>query len=242
MPSYVIETSGLTKRFGDVVAVDGVSLKIGKGEFWGLMGLNGAGKSTLLNILTGQLKPDKGSAKVLGLSPMTQPIEVKRKIGIVPEIESPPSFLTPKEYLHYVGLVRDIPDIEKKAEHWLDYLDLREYQDQLGKNLSKGTKQRLMLAAAFIHEPKVLLLDEPFIGLDPYHQDIVTKHLRGFIKKGGTVFICTHILEIAEKICTNVSIISKGRIIVSGTLKELKSENETLREAFLRHTGRAAEE
>lgn len=232
----VIETDKLTKTFGDLVAVDSVSFDVKKGELFGLLGPNGAGKTTLLKLLTGQLNPTKGSASVLEIEPHQNPVEVKEKIGIVPEVESPPSFLTGMEYLFYVGLIREIEGIEKKAKNWIEFLDMSDVQDVLGKDMSKGTKQRLMLAAAFIHDPPLLFLDEPFIGLDPYHQKRVKEYLLDYLKKGGTIFMCTHILEIAEKMCTKIAIISRGKIVALGTLDELIDEGQALDSAFIKYT------
>ena len=240
MASNVVETKDLTRKFGDLVAVNQVSLNIGPGELFGLLGPNGAGKTTLLKLLTGQLEPDGGYSNVLGVDPTKNPIEVKERVGIVPEVESPPSFLTPKEYLQYVGLIRELDECEEKAEYWLDFLDLSEVQNVLGKDLSKGTKQRLMLGASFIHQPQLLFLDEPFIGLDPFHQMKVKEYLGEYLTKGGTIFMCTHILEIAEKMCHRIAIIHRGRIVACGTVNELTKGNEALDSAFLRLTGRTS--
>jgi len=236
MKDHVITTSELTKKYGDLVAVDRITLTIEKGELFGLLGPNGAGKTTLLKLLSGQLEPDKGHSQVLGINPAEDPIAVKGSIGIVPEVESPPSFLTSMEYLQYIGLIRELKDIEKKAKQWIEYLDLQDAADVPGKDLSKGTRQRLMLGAAFIHEPKLLFLDEPFIGLDPYHQKKVKEYLSGYLKNGGTIFMCTHILEIAEKMCTRIAIINHGKIVALGTQSELTQEKESLDSAFLRLT------
>ncbi|MDY6966471.1 MAG: ABC transporter ATP-binding protein, partial [Halobacteriota archaeon] len=157
-------------------------------------------------------------------------------IGIVPEVESPPSFLTAREYLSYIGLIRDIEGIEGKMKDLIEFLDIGDFQDMIGKDMSKGTKQRLMLAAAFIHEPPLLFLDEPFIGLDPYHQKRVKEYLLNYLKEGGTIFMCTHILEIAEKMCTRIAIMDHGKIVATGTVDELTGEGETLDRAFLRYT------
>jgi ABC-2 type transport system ATP-binding protein len=239
MASNVIETKELIKKFGDLTAVNKVSLVAKKGEIFGLLGPNGAGKTTLLRILTGQLEPTNGTARVLGLNPVNEPIAVKSKVGIVPEIESPPSFLTGKEYLHYIGLIRDMDGIEKKAEYWLDFFDMNDVSDVLGKDMSKGTKQKLMLSAAFIHEPSLLFLDEPFIGLDPYHQKQVKEYMKKYLNNGGTIFMCTHILEIAEKMCSKIAIINHGKIVASGTLPNITKKGESLNSAFLRYTGKA---
>lgn len=232
----VIEAERLTKSFGDLVAVDELSFDIKKGELFGLLGPNGAGKSTLLKILTGQLNPSGGNSNVLGIDPSEDPVAVKVNIGIVPEVESPPSFLTAREYLSYIGLIRDIEGIEGKMKDLIEFLDIGDFQDMIGKDMSKGTKQRLMLAAAFIHEPPLLFLDEPFIGLDPYHQKRVKEYLLNYLKEGGTIFMCTHILEIAEKMCTRIAIMDHGKIVATGTVDELTGEGETLDRAFLRYT------
>ena len=239
--NIAIKTTSLTRTFGELVAVDHISLEVKKGELFGFLGPNGAGKTTLLKLLTGQLEPTSGQAEVLGLDPAKYPIDVKAKVGIVPEIEQPPSFLTAKEYLHYIGLIRSITGIEAKAKHWLSFLEMEEFQDVLCKDMSKGTKQRVMLASAFVHEPPLLFLDEPFIGLDPYYQRKVREYLEGYLKSGGTVFMCTHILELAEKMCTRLAIIHRGSIVAVGTPGDLKREGEDLDNAFLRYTGRSLE-
>jgi ABC-2 type transport system ATP-binding protein len=235
----VIDIRNLTKKFGDLKAVNKVSLNVNKGEIFGLLGPNGAGKTTLLKSLTGQLEPDSGDMKVLGHIPMKESIAVKEKVGIVPEVESPPSFLTGKEYLHYIGLIRDIKDIEDKSRKWIEFFDMSDVQDTMGKDMSKGTRQKLMLAAAFIHKPALLFLDEPFIGLDPFHQKQVQDYLSKYLKGGGTIFMCTHILEIAEKMCTRIAIINHGKIVGMGTLSELTEKNESLNDAFMRYTGKS---
>jgi ABC-2 type transport system ATP-binding protein len=240
MKSSVIQTNDLTRKFGDLVAVNNISLDIQAGELFGLLGPNGAGKTTLLKLLTGQLAPNSGGSNVMGIDPSKESIAVKSTIGIVPEIESPPSFLTPREYFEYIGLIRDLENIQERAEHWIDFLDLSEYQDVPGKDLSKGTRQRVMLGAAFLHKPKLVFLDEPFIGLDPYHQKQVKEYLSSYLKNGGTIFMCTHILEIAEKMCSRIAIINKGKIVACGTLSELTEGEEGLDSAFLRLTGRAS--
>lgn len=238
MVANVIETEKLTKKFGDLIAVDSISLNIKRGELFGLLGPNGAGKTTLLKLLTGQLESTSGHANVLGVDPFSDPIKAKKAVGIVPEIESLPSFLTGLEYLHYVGLIREIEDIEDKAKHWIEFLDMKDMQNLPSKDLSKGTKQKLMLAAAFIHQPQLVFLDEPFIGLDPYYQKQMKEYLLNYLNTGGTIFMCTHILEIAEKMCTRIAIINCGKIMAIGAVDELKKEGEALDTAFLRYTHR----
>ena len=242
MTEIVIETGRLTRNFGEVVAVDGVSFSVNKGEIFGLLGPNGAGKSTLLKLLTGQLDATTGSCMVLGADPSVDPLAVKRGIGIVPEIESPPSFLTGREYLHFIGLVRDMKDIKARTEEWIERMDMKEVATVPCKDLSKGTKQKLMVAAALIHEPPLVFLDEPFSGLDPRYQRLVKEYLEGYLERGGTVFMCTHILEIAEKMCSRLAIIDRGRIVAMGAPGTIGNAEESLDHAFIRLTEKAAAE
>lgn len=238
--SDIIKADSLVRSFGDITAVNDVSFTIGKGELFGLLGANGAGKSTLLKILTGQLEPSSGKCTVLGVDPAADPMEVKRRIGILPEVESPPSFLTGREYLHFIGLVRGIDDIEERTEKWIGMLDMKSYEKVPCKDLSKGTRQKLMFAAALIHEPPLVFLDEPFSGLDPKYQKLFREHIHAYIERGGTAFMCTHLLEIAEKMCTRVGIMSRGRLIAAGKMGEIVRPGEALDSAFLRLTDEEA--
>ncbi len=159
---------------------------------------------------------------------------VKRRVGIVPEVESPPSYLTAHEYLYFVGRVRKVDDLESKIRGWLEYLDLEEAEGTICRDLSKGMRQKLILAAAFLHHPSLLFLDEPFINLDPIYQRKIMDYLRGYTQNGGTVFMCSHILEIAEKLCDHMAIIHKGRIVADGPLAEVKEAHEDLGSLFHR--------
>jgi ABC-2 type transport system ATP-binding protein len=231
----VILAQGVNKHFGDFQALDDISFEIKPREFFGCFGPNGAGKTTLLKILTGQLDKGSGNVVVQDLDVSSDPMGVKRAIGIVPEFESPPSFLTAQEYLHFVGHVRQVADIEKKVAHWMGFFDLFERKNTLCRDLSKGTRQKLMIAAAAIHEPTLLFLDEPFINLDPIYQKKVQDYLLGYIKNGGTIFMCTHLLEIAEKLCTRMAIIDHGKIVGQGDINSLrKKKGEGLNEIFMR--------
>jgi ABC-2 type transport system ATP-binding protein len=238
MSETIITADSLVRRFGDVSAVDGVSFSIGKGELFGLLGENGAGKSTLLRVLTGQLEPTSGRCTVLGVDPAIDPMKVKSLIGILPEVESPPSFLTGREYLHFIGLVRNLDDIEARADQWIDFLDLGQVERVPCKDLSKGTRQKLMFAAALIHEPPLVFLDEPFSGLDPRYQKLFRERLSHYLDRGGTVFMCTHILEIAEKMCSSLGIISQGRLVAVGRPADIIRGGEGLDGAFMRLTER----
>ncbi len=229
-----IFANNISKSFGDYKALDGINLKVKEGEFFGLLGPNGAGKTTLVRILTGQLNQDSGNAEVMNLS-TSDSIEIKRISGIVPEAESPPSFLTTEEFLKFVCRLRSLDNIDSRVSKWLDFFEIEEKKEILCKDLSKGQRQKLMLSAAFIHESKLLFLDEPFINLDPIFQKKVRQYLFSLVKEGCTIFMCTHILDIAEKLCTEVAVINKGKIISQGSLDKIRlKEGEHLEDIFMR--------
>jgi ABC-2 type transport system ATP-binding protein len=230
---YCIEADSLSKRYGETIALNGLSLKIKPGELFGLLGPNGSGKTTTIKILTGQIKPNNGSAKVAGHDPVKEPIKVRELVGIIPEQENPPSFLTAEEYLHFAAKIRKLDKIPERAAHWLKFLEFEDQKDVLCKDLSRGTRQKLMFAQAFIHEPRIAFIDEPVINLDPIIQRKVKDFLLGFVKKGGTIFFSTHVLEIAEEICTRIAVIDKGRVIYEGDVKELKKKKKHLEPLFI---------
>jgi ABC-2 type transport system ATP-binding protein len=238
IPVDIIDIRSVSKRFGNVQALDNVTLKVQEGEFYGLFGPNGAGKTTLLSVLTGQLTPDTGSIRVAGVD-SNDPMELKRRVGVVPEAESPPTFLTAQETLELVCRIHGVDDIKVRVEEWLGFFDIRDKRDVLSKDLSKGQRQKLMLASAFIHEPSLLLLDEPFINLDPIYQRRVRDYLESIVEGGVTVFMCTHILEIAEKLCTRVAVIHEGSIIREGTMEAI-SAGSALEDVFLELVGEGA--
>ena len=226
----LISCSELLKKYDDVLALDSVNLEIEKGEFFGLLGPNGAGKTTLLKILTGQIKTTKGNAKILGMNIEENVIEVKKKIAIVPEQESPPSFLTPKEVLEMVASIRQIKD--PNIEYWIEFFELEPMEGRVCRNLSRGQKQKVMLAAAFISETKLMFLDEPFINLDPIVQTKVRDWLAEYVKNGGTVFLNTHLLENAQRLCDRAAIIHQGKIQSLITMNELEEQNMDLEDLF----------
>jgi len=233
----VIEGRDIVKFYGGMRALDNVSLTVEKGDFFGFFGPNGAGKTTLIRILTGQLEPTKGSVKVLGLDVVKEPMKVKELIGIVPEVESPPTYLTAYEYLYFVGKVRNMKHLENRIDKWLTFFDLEEKKGTICKDMSKGMRQKLMLASAFIHEPKLLFLDEPFINLDPIYQRLLREYLEGYIAGGGTVFMASHILEIAQRLCNKLSIINLGKVVAEGRIDELVKNGDTLERLFMRSVG-----
>lgn len=229
-----IEATHLSKRFGNLTVLNNISLNVSKGEFFGLFGSNGAGKTTLLRILTGQLSADSGEVRTAGYS-ISDPISIKRSVGIVPEAESPPTFLTAREALELSCLLRNLNNVNERVDRWLDFFDLQEKSDVLCRDLSKGQRQKLMLTSAFIHEPSLLFLDEAFINLDPIYQRRLRGYLKSLVEEGRTIFMCTHILEIAEKLCSRVAVIDRGSIVAQGSIDELRSqEGEDLEEIFIR--------
>ncbi len=207
-----IETDGLTKRYGELDALDGLSLTVGEGELFALLGPNGSGKTTTIEILTGQRKPTDGTAHVLGMDPVAAPLDVRRAIGILPEREDPPSFLTPREYLDFVCEVRDLADADERIEEWADRLAFADTLDSLSTNLSEGQRQRVMLAAAFVHEPDLVFIDEPLVNLDPMMQEQVKRHLADYCDRGNTLFLSTHFVDVAQELCTRVGIMRDGEL------------------------------
>lgn len=216
----MIIAKGLSKNFGNTKAVDAVNLKVRKGELFGLLGPNGSGKTTMIKMLTGQIKPTAGEISVHDVNVLEDPLRVKELVGIIPEQETPPSFLTAEEYMHFVAKIKKLEDFEEKCEWWFSYLDFAGQKDILCKDLSRGTRQKLMLAQAFLHEPELVIIDEPLINLDPLMQRRVKDFLRDYVGKGGTVFISTHILEIAREICSSMGIIYKGELVFSGNMDD----------------------
>ena len=233
MTDYVIKADGLTKMYGDLVAVNHVNLSVEKGALYGLLGPNGSGKSTMIKMLTGQIRPTTGSATVLGINVQKEPVGVRENVGIIPEQETPPSFLTASEYLQFVGAIRKVPEIDERSAWWFDFLDFADKKDVLCKDLSRGTRQKLMFAQAFIHKPELALIDEPLINFDPIMQHVVKDYLRDYVKAGNTIFLSTHILEVAEEICSGFAILHKGNLLHTGTVADLISEHRHLDEFFL---------
>jgi ABC-2 type transport system ATP-binding protein len=229
----VLEAQNLTKTYADVTAVSNVTMSVERGALFGLLGPNGSGKTTMIKMLTGQTRPTAGSATVLGIDVVRDPVGVRRLVGIIPEQETPPSFLTAMEYLEFVAAVRKIPDIEMRADWWFDFLDFADKKNVLCKDLSRGTRQKLMFTQAFIHEPALALIDEPLINFDPIMQDLVKDFLAGYVKNGRTIFISTHILEIAEEICSGFAILHKGTLLHTGSVAELTAKGGHLPSFFL---------
>ena len=239
----LVRARDMAKKYGDFIALHPLNVEVHSGEFFGVFGPNGAGKSTFIKLLTGQLRPSKGQIEVLGVDAVHDPQKVKANIGIVPESESPPSFLTPVEFLEFVGRLRGVQDLKATVSYWISWFGLEDKQDTMCKDLSKGQRQKVMLASAFIHKPKLLFLDEPFANLDPIYQRKCREWLLEHVADGGTIFLCSHVLEMAERLCNRMAIINDGKVLAAGTVKGLKlSEDETLEDVFIRLVGKSLED
>ncbi|WOX56406.1 ABC transporter ATP-binding protein [Methanoculleus palmolei] len=229
----MIEAESLTKNYGSVTAVNRVSLSVAEGELFGLLGPNGSGKTTMIRMLTGQVRPTAGTARVMGLDAAEDPIGVRRLVGIIPEQETPPSFLTAEEYLHFVAGIRNLDRVRERCDRWFDLLEFRDKKDVLCKDLSRGTRQKLIFSQAFLHEPRLAIIDEPLINLDPIVQRTVKDFLQEYVRDGGTVFLSTHILEIAEEICDRIGVIHNGRLLYAGFVEDLVRSGHSLEPFFL---------
>ncbi|WP_121821437.1 ABC transporter ATP-binding protein [Halostella salina] len=229
-----IRTEGLRKSYGDLTALSDLSLSVDEGELFGLLGPNGAGKSTTIGILTGQLRPDSGEVSVLGTDPTTDPVETRRRVGILPERESPPSFLTPREYFEFVGAVRGIDDEdrEERVAEWADRLSFAEKLDTISTDLSRGQQQKAMIAGAFLHEPDLVFIDEPLANLDPIVQERTKRFFESYAADGNTLFFSTHHVEVAEEICTRVGIVGDGELLAERDPREM-GDDESLLDIFL---------
>ncbi len=212
MSSEVIQVRNLSKKYGKVQALNGLSFSVEEGETYGFLGPNGAGKSTAINILTGQIKPSSGEVSVLDEDPVSSPVEVRGKVGILPEREDPPSFMTPREYFEFIAEVREIPRLDEKVEKWAERLEFQDKLDTINMDLSKGEKQKVMVTQAFLHEPELVFIDEPLTNLDPVIQEEVKEFFREYREKGNTLFVCTHVLGLAEDVCTRVGILKDGKL------------------------------
>ncbi len=254
-----ISTENLTRRFGELIAVEDMNLRVAAGQFFGFLGPNGAGKSTTIKMLTGLLAPSAGRMEILGLDLAANPVEVKRQIGVVPEGMALFGRLTGAEYLNFVGRMYglDRQTAAKRTAELLEFMQLADQPKALITDYSHGMQKKLALAAAVIHGPKILFLDEPFEGVDAIASGTLKSMLHGMIARGATIFLTSHVLEIVERLCSHVAIIHRGRLVAQGSLEELRAgvqaqgaqadaagEKLTLEEIFLRIVGgsRAADQ
>ncbi|MBS7641642.1 ABC transporter ATP-binding protein [Candidatus Bathyarchaeota archaeon] len=237
----MVELIDVWKSYNGIQALRGLNLEVRKGEIFGLIGPNGAGKTTTLKIIVGLLKMDRGLVKVNGVDIYEKPYEYKKLIGYVPESVSLPDYLTVEEFLIYSGKIRGVSTkhIRERIDHLTNLFELEDKRRSLIVSLSKGMRQKVAIASALIHDPDLLILDEPFIGIDPMGQHLLKELFSERVKDGKTVFISTHMLDTAERLCDRVAIIYKGQNVASGDLKILKQlsrtgENATLEEVFLK--------
>jgi len=223
--SLAIVTNQLTRRFGDLVAVQDVNLRVSSGQFFGFLGPNGAGKSTTIKMLTGLLAPTSGQIEILGLDFSAQTTAVKRQIGVVPEGLALFGRLTGAEYLTFVGRMYglDRETTAKRTAELLDFMQLSNEPKKLVTDYSHGMQKKLALAAAVIHGPKILFLDEPFEGVDAIAAGTLKAMLQRMIARGATIFLTSHVLEIVERLCSHVAIIDRGALVAQGSLEELRA-------------------
>ena len=242
-PSPIVRAVGLTKSFGKLVAVRDLSLEIGAGEVFGFLGPNGAGKTTSIRMLTGLVRPTSGTAQVAGFDVTTEPREVKRRVGYVAETPYLYQKLSGREFLVFMAGLYGVPAsvAQPRLERLLELFELGDKADELVETYSHGMRQKLALAGAMLHEPPVLFLDEPTSGLDPRSARLVKDLLVALVERGHTVFLSTHVLEIAEHLCHRVGIIDHGRLVATGTLDELRRQAQreagSLEDIFLQLTG-----
>src|SRR5882724_1291767 len=246
MTDAAIVTEKLTRRFGGLTAVDGIDLQVAAGQFFGFLGPNGAGKSTTIKMLTGLLAPSSGRMNLLGVDFTSNPVEVKRQIGVVPEGMGLFERLTGSEYLHFVGQMYglDRATTRQRSEELLEFMQLADRPKTLVADYSHGMQKKLALAAAVIHGPRILFLDEPFEGVDALAAGALKALLGRMMERGVTIFLTSHVLEIVERLCSHVAIIHKGRLVAQGSLEELRAgiageagSKTTLEQIFLSIVG-----
>jgi ABC-2 type transport system ATP-binding protein len=233
----MIEVRALTKKYGEFTAVDGVSLEVRRGEIFGFLGPNGAGKTTTIRILAGLSLPTSGEVRIDGLDVVKDGLRIKGMTGYVPDRPFLYEKLTGRELLQFVANLyrRDWRDCEARAMELLRYFDVEQWADARIENLSHGMKQKLVLVSALVHDPALLIIDEPMVGLDALAQKQVKLLMRRLAEEKKTVFLTTHTLSVAEAVCDRIAIINHGRIVASGTTAELKSDR-ALEDAFLELT------
>jgi ABC-2 type transport system ATP-binding protein len=242
----MIELTGLTKRYGSFTAVDALDLHVPKGELFGFLGPNGAGKTTTLRMIAGILRPTAGSVRISGLDVAADPIAAKRILGFIPDRPFIYEKLTGIEFLRFVaGLYsQDGKDIERRSRELLALFDLEEWRDELVESYSHGMRQKLIISSALVHKPDVIVVDEPMVGLDPKAARILKDLFREYVRRGHTIMMSTHTLEVAETMCDRIAIIQAGKIRALGTMDDLRAASdqgdEGLEDIFLRLTGENA--
>ncbi len=242
----MIELKSLTKTYGSFVAVDAIDLFVPKGELFGFLGPNGAGKTTTLRMIAGILRPTAGSVRIAGLDLATDAMAAKAKLGFIPDRPFIYEKLTGMEFLRFVaGLYREEGErIEHRSRELLALFDLEDWRDELVESYSHGMRQKLIVSSAFVHRPDVIVVDEPMVGLDPKAARTLKDLFREYTRRGHTIMMSTHTLEVAQTMCDRIGIIQKGKIRACGTMDELRRNaergDEGLEEIFLRLTGENA--
>ena len=230
----MLKIEHLVKKYGDFKAVDDLSLHVQKGEIYGFIGHNGAGKTTTLRSVVGILKFDEGDIFIDGISIKNDPISCKKKIAYIPDNPDLYEYMSADRYLNFIADVFSL-SVEQRREKINKYAELFELSDKLSQPIasySHGMKQKLAIISAWIHEPKLVIMDEPFVGLDPKASHILKQMMRELCDDGGAIFFSTHVLEVAEKLCDKVAIIKQGKLIKQGTMEEVKGD-ESLEDVFL---------
>jgi ABC-2 type transport system ATP-binding protein len=240
--SVMISVSELKKFFGDVKAVNGISFEVKKGEVFGLLGPNGAGKTTTIKLLLGLLEPNHGDISIMGLNPETEEVQIKSRVGYVSEEPLIFKSLTPKDLFNFIASIRslDAEETSKRAQQYLESLGALEYYEQLIATLSHGNKQKIQIVSAILHDPNLLIMDEPLAGLDAKSVKVIKEILDIHIENGGAVLFSTHIMEIAEVLCDRIAIMNRGKLVGIGTMEELRQQADklgaNLEDVFLRLT------
>jgi ABC-2 type transport system ATP-binding protein len=239
----MIEIANLIKRYGSFTAVDGINLVVPKGELFGFLGPNGAGKTTTMRMVAGILRPTSGSIRICGIDIDREPIAAKSRLGFIPDRPFIYEKLTGIEFLRFVaGLyAQEGEAIERRAAELLEVFDLTEWRDELVESYSHGMRQKLIISSAFVHRPDVIVVDEPMVGLDPKAARTLKDLFREYTRRGHTIMMSTHTLEVAQTMCDRIAIIQRGHIRAAGTMDELRGNaergDEGLEEIFLKLTG-----
>lgn len=243
-PGVLIE--GLTKQYEDITAVDDLNLTVPRGEFLCCLGPNGAGKTTTIKMLTGLIRPTSGRVLVAGFDVQKQPVEAKRRIGYVPDQPYMYEKLSGREFFHFVGDLFSVPrDVQQeKLEYYMNLFGLRSAIDKLVENYSHGMRQKLVISCSLMHDPEVVVVDEPMVGLDPQSARTVKRLFRKQTEMGRTVFLCTHVLSVAEELADRIAIFKKGKVIFLGSMAQLREQmgkDDTLEQLFLDLTNESEE-
>jgi len=225
----MIEIENLSMSYGTLKALDGLTLTIPKGELFAFLGPNAAGKTTTIKLITGLMRPTGGTARICGFDIQKTPLEAKRRIGFIPDVAVFYDKLTALEFMQFTAELFEVEPAAALAstERLFEQFDLRDFAHQLVENLSHGTRQRLAIASALLHEPEVIIIDEPMVGLDPHNARVVKDELKARSRAGTTVLMSTHLLNVAEELADRIGIINHGRLIQVGTIGELRAGGKT---------------